>query len=89
MKEQHPNEEQLKEMDKHQSVSTAKRSLRQKTIAMNHELGCVANKDRVELKCEVCDLGGFYVNKRVLAHKRTCHRLGRNKRMKNEQENDR
>ena len=72
MKEQHPNEEQLKEME-NIKCQYCQKKFKTKDNRNEHKLGCVANKDRVELKCEVCDLGGFYVNKRVLAHKRTCH----------------
>ena len=72
MKEQHPNEEQLKAME-NIKCEYCEKKFKTKDNKNEHELGCVANKDRVELKCEVCDLGGFYVNKRVLAHKRTCH----------------
>ena len=73
MKEQHPTEEQLKERE-NIKCQYCQKKFKTRHNRNEHELGCAVNPDREELKCEVCDLGrGVYVNKRVLAHKRTCH----------------
>ena len=72
MKEQHPTEEQKKAMQ-NIKCQFCKKKFKTKDNKNEHELGCILNPDREELTCEVCDLGGFYVNKRVLEHKRKCH----------------
>ena len=72
MREQHPTEEEKKAMA-NIKCQYCEKKFKTKANRSEHELGCVGNKDREELTCEVCDLGGFYVAKRVLAHKRTCH----------------
>ena len=72
MKEQHPTEEQMKERE-NIKCQYCQKKFKTKDNKNEHELGCAGNPEREELTCEVCDLGGFYVNKRVLAHKRTCH----------------
>ena len=69
MKEQHPTEEQKKLLANIKCQYCSKK-FKTKYNRNEHELGCARNKDRVELICKVCDLGGFYVNKRVLEHKR-------------------
>ena len=71
-REQHPTKAQAKEM-KNVRYQFCQKKFKTKPNKHDHELGCVLNPDREELKCEVCDLGGFYVNKRVLDHKRKCH----------------
>ena len=71
-REQHPTKAQAKEM-KNVRCQFCKKKFKTKANKNDHELGCVLNPDREELKCEVCNLGGFYVNKRVLDHKRKCH----------------
>ena len=38
-----------------------------------HEKSCKDNPGRVELKCDVCGKGGFYLPKRVMEHKRDRH----------------
>ena len=72
MKEQHPTEEQKKAMQ-NIKCQFCKKKFKTKDNKNEHELGCVLKPDREELTCEVCDRGGFYVNKRVLDHKRRCH----------------
>lgn len=44
-----------------------------KTLVRQHEMGCEKNKNRKELLCEVCEKGGFYLGKKVMAHKRKEH----------------
>ena len=44
-------------------ASSVRRSFKTKANKNDHELGCALNPDREELKCEVCNLGGFYVNR--------------------------
>ena len=71
-REQHPTKKQAKEM-KNVRCQFCQKKFKTKPNKNDHELGCVLNPDREELKCEVCGLGGYYVNKRVLDHKRKCH----------------
>ena len=52
MKEQHPTEEQLKERE-NIKCQYCQKKFKTKDNRNEHELGCVANKDREELKCEV------------------------------------
>ena len=73
MKEQHPIDEQRKAMENIKCQYCGKK-FQTKDNRNEHELGCSANENREELTCEVCDLGGFYVAKRVLAYKKICHR---------------
>ena len=41
---------------------------------IEHTFKCKYNPDGVhELKCEVCEKGGFFMLKRILAHKRKAH----------------
>ena len=72
MREQHPTEEQKKAMEGIKCQYCDKK-LKTKDNLREHEMGCDLNPDQEEICCEVCNLGPFYVNKRVLQHKRTCH----------------
>ena len=39
-----------------------------------HTVKCKFNPDGIQEKfCEICNKGGFYMAKRILAHKRACH----------------
>ena len=44
-----------------------------KGIMQEHSFKCTKNPDVKELKCDLCGMGGFYMPKRVLQHKRKCH----------------
>ena len=57
MKEQYPTEEQNKLMA-NIKCQFCQKKFKTKDNKNEHELGCTGNKDRVELVCDVCDLGG-------------------------------
>ena len=44
-----------------------------KGIMQEHSFKCTKNPDVKELKCDLCGMGGFYMPKQVLQHKRKCH----------------
>ena len=83
MKEQHPTEEQLKERE-NIKCQYCQKKFKTKDNRNEHELGCVANKDREELKCEMCDLGGGFMSTREYWLTRECAMSGKDKRMKND-----
>ena len=76
MKEQHPTEEQLKERE-NIKCQYCQKKFKTKDNRNEHELGCVANKDREELKCEVCDLGGVLCQQESIGSQENVPWLGR------------
>ena len=88
MKEQHPTEEQLKERE-NIKCQYCQKNFKTKDNKNEHELGCVGNPEREELKCEVCDLGGGFMSTREYWLTRECAMAGKDKRDEKLQENDR
>ena len=49
------------------------KTFKMKSNRMQHEAGCPFNPKRVELKCEICKQGKFWLLKKLQEHKRAKH----------------
>ena len=49
------------------------KTFKTKSNRMQHEAGCPFNPKRVELKCEICQQGRFWLLKKLQEHKRAKH----------------
>ena len=49
------------------------KTFKTKSNRMQHEAGCPLNPKRVELKCEICQQGRFWLLKKLQEHKRAKH----------------